>query len=697
MKSKTLASLLATLLLGAGVAALVAGADAPPSPAITPSPAFTPAQLLQSPTANWPTNGGNLYNQRYSPLTQLDRSNVKELKAVWRASLRGSGLDTKNSGQAQILAWEGVLYVVTGMDDVFAISVDTGAVLWEYRANLDPEKVRVCCGWAARGVGMGDGRIYVGQLDNQVVALDQKTGKVVWRTQSQTLDDGPYSITMAPLYYDGMVIIGHSGGDMGIRGMLKAFDAKTGAERWRWYTIPGPGEPGHETWPSYNDSWKYGGGAVWSTPAVDPELGLIYFPVANPGPDLNGAVREGDNLYTSSVVALEAATGKYRWHFQAVHHDIWDYGGSNPVVLFDVMLNGQLRKGISHAPKSAYVYILDRITGKPLVGIEERPVPQLEIQKTAKTQPIPIGDDIVPHSMDAAPEGFVLVNQGRTFTPFDKDPVPYKQLAGINFPPMSYDVENHLLYVCANDSIGVVTRAQSNEAMKPTGRASGWNSGSFGRTNIPRLGVVAALDVTTQKVVWRQQWPDVCYSGSVNTAGGLLFLGRQDGRVMALDKRDGLKLWEWQLDAPLSAPMTTFEYKGEQMLAVYAAGNFYSGSRRGDGVWLLSRKGAMKPSAPLADSPATARGGTAAAVRVDPSGGNAAAGRVVFQRICALCHGENGKGGHSEGAVLPDNIKAVSVMTTATTGKKDMPSFAATLSAQEMKDVAAYVEALLKK
>ena len=156
----------------------------------------------------------------------------------------------------------------------------------------------MCCGWAARGLGMGDGRLYVGQLDSQVVALDQRTGKVLWRTQSQTLADGGYSITMAPLYYDGMVIIGHSGGEKGIRGVIKAFDAATGELRWKWYTIPAPGEPGSETWPKDSDAWKYGGGAVWSTPAMDPELGLIYFPVANPAPDLNGHVREGDNLFT---------------------------------------------------------------------------------------------------------------------------------------------------------------------------------------------------------------------------------------------------------------------------------------------------------------------------------------------------------------------------------------------------------------
>jgi quinohemoprotein ethanol dehydrogenase len=436
---------------------------------ITPAPAFRPSQLTALPTNGWITNGGNVFNQRYSPLKQLDRTNVKELKAVWRASLRGSGLGRQTSAQAQMLAYEGVLYVVTGENDVFAIDVDTGDVLWEYRANLDPEKVRACCGWAARGVGLGDGKVFVGQLDNWVVALDQRTGKVVWRTQSETLADGGYSITMAPLYYDGMVLIGHSGGELGIRGRVKAFDARTGKERWRWYTIPAPGEPGSETWPRNSDVWKTGGGAVWSTPAVDPELGLVYFPVANPAPDLNGHVREGDNLFTSSIVALEVKTGKYRWHFQHTHHDIWDYGGANPVILFDVEIDGQPRKGISHAPKSGYIYILDRVTGKPLVGIEERPVPQNASQKTSPTQPIPVGDDVVPHFIDIAPENMDLVNGGRTFTPFDETPVLYKQVAGINWPPMSYDVEDHLLYVCANDSMGTIQRNGEQFTPPPPG------------------------------------------------------------------------------------------------------------------------------------------------------------------------------------------------------------------------------------
>lgn len=673
----------------------------PPRLAITAAPAFTPAQLKALPTTGWPTNGGNLFNQRFSPLTQLDRSNVKELKAVWRASLGGSGLGSQSSAQAQMLAHEGVLYVVTGEDDVFAISVDTGAVLWSYRANLDPKNVKVCCGWDARGVGMGDGKIFVGRLDNQVVALDQQTGKVVWTTQSQTLADGGYSITMAPLYYDGMVIIGHSGGELGIRGMVKAFDARTGKERWRWYTVPAPGEPGSETWPKNSDIWKKGGGAVWSTPAVDPELGLLYLPVANPAPDLNGHVREGDNLFTSSIVALEVKTGKYRWHFQHTHHDIWDYGGANPVILFDVTLNGQPRKGLSHAPKSGYVYILDRVTGKPLVGIEERAVRQNASQKTSPTQPIPVGDDVMPHFIDAGLEGIELVNEGRTFTPFDEKPVVYKQLAGINWPPMSYDVQEHLLYVCANDSMGIVNR--NGEEFKTPAPGGAYLGGSFDRGNMPRRGIVAALDVTTQKIKWRRQWPDPCNSGLVSTAGGLLFAGRADGRVMAFDKRNGNPLWEWQLDASIGAPVTTFEHHGEQVVAVYAGGYFFGGLKRGDGVWLLSRKGTMSPLKPFATAgavpviPAITDGLAAPTPVASATGGVASAGKVVFERLCTPCHGENGKGGHAEGKALSENIDAQTVMSVVTSGRKEMPPFGQVLSEKDRRDVAAYVAGLLKR
>jgi mono/diheme cytochrome c family protein len=269
--------------------------------------------------------------------------------------------------------------------------------------------------------------------------------------------------------------------------------------------------------------------------------------------------------------------------------------------------------------------------------------------------------------------------------------VPYKQLAGINFPPMSYDVDEHLLYVCANDTIGVVNRT-GEEFVRPA-QGKTYIAGGWGRVNIPRRGIVAALDVTTQKIKWRRQWPEPCNSGTVNTAGGLLFVGRLDGRIMALDKRNGGALWEWQLDAPVTAPVTTFEHKGEQLVAVYAAGGYFSGSFRGDGVWLLSRKGTMKPSPPLsAAAPVQPN-----VVVADAAGGNPEAGSRIYQRICEPCHGTTGKGGHAEGAVLSENITAQTVMNTVTTGKKDMPSFAQVLSTQELRDVASYVSTLLAK
>ncbi len=211
---------------------------------------------------------------------------------------------------------------------------------------------------------------------------------------------------------------------------------------------------------------------------------------------------------------------------------------------------------------------------------------------------------------------------------------------------------------------------------------------------MPRRGLIAAEDVTTQRLVWRRQWPDACNSGFVSTAGGLLFGGRADGRVMAFDTRDGSPLWEWQLDASIGAPVTSFEHRGEQVVAVYAGGYFFGGIKRGDGVWLFSRKGTLEPSAAFAD----AGGRTGPAVPVaSAAGGDATAGKIVFEHNCTPCHGESGKGGHAEGAVLPDNITAQTVMTVATTGRKEMPPFRQVLSEKELRDVAAYASRLLAK
>jgi alcohol dehydrogenase (cytochrome c) len=670
-------------------------AAAPEGSSIAAAPAFTAAQLAAPPAMDWPTNGGNVLNQRFSPLAQINTDNVSGLKAVWRASLRGSGMERKQSGQGQSIEYGGTVYSITGNDDVFAISVASGQVLWEYQAKLDVNKVVPCCGWVSRGVGIGDGKVFVGQMDNKLVALDQRNGNVVWSVQSETLDDGGFTITAAPLYYDGMVIIGHAGGELATRGRLKAFDARTGKLRWVFYTIPGPGEPGHETWPADNDSWKHGGASIWQTPAVDPELGLIYVSTDNPAPDLNGAIRPGDNLYTASVLALDARTGKYRWHYQEIHHDIWDYGAPNPVVLFDATIDGKPRKGLVQLSKDGYAYILDRVTGKPLIGIPEQPVMQNAAQQTAATQPIPLGDELVPHFIDVAPDGYDLVNGGRTFTPFDDKAVVYKPLAGVNWPPSSYDPDSNLLFVCANDGMGAALR-NPRAVRPPTTVGEHYLGGSFARVEAVRRGILAALDVRTNRLVWRRQWTDGCTGGSTNTAGGLLFIGRSDGRLVAYDKLNGRVLWEFQTDAPIATPVSVFEYRGTEYLVVLAAGTLYASGARGDGVWLFSLHGTLGPAPPLSNpGPAAVVGANADAI---PDGApDLHKGKETYTQVCQACHGSDGQGSHGEGAALKPTLSLDTVFATALNGRKNMPSFRGALTPTQLRDVAGFITGQLVK
>jgi len=659
------------------------------------SPAFTAEQLSAWPTDMWATNGGSLNNQRYSPLDQINKSNIAGMQAEWRVHMNGSGSGPNHSGQAQPLYYDGTLYTVTGENDVFAIDVDSGAFKWTYQANLDPGRVNVCCGWVSRGLGMGEGQIYVGQLDAKLVAIDQQTGAINWEVQAEDPMLG-YSITAAPLYYNGMVIVGFAGGELAIRGRIKAYDATDGSLLWTFYTIPGPGEFGFHTWPQDNDAWQYGGAPIWQTPAVDPELGLLYFTTGNAGPDLNGSNRAGDNLFTVSIVALDAATGEYRWHFQQVHHDIWDYDSPNPVILFDAEVNGMPRKGLAEVSKSGFLYIVDRITGEPLHGIEERPVPQEPRNATAATQPWPLGDYVVPNEIDHAPEGFKLVNQGRTFTPFATEPVLYKPLAGVNWPPSAYDPEGGLMYICANDRIGGASREAENS---PPTHTQSWLGGTFNLTTIPARGLFVAMDLSTHKIAWSQQWNYSCSAGALVTGGGLIVHGRNDGRVVALDKDNGDKLWEFQTDAGVNGTASTFLHKGKQYIAIISAGSIYSTGAHGDSVWLFSLDGQMEQIASAQAAPAATGLRPAAAAAADtglgPIAGYSASldsGRQIYTTLCTTCHGEAGQGGHQGGVpLLGKNLTLAQIMTIATRGRNQMPGFEAAYSPEQIQDVATFV------
>jgi alcohol dehydrogenase (cytochrome c) len=687
--SAALSTAVAGLLVASGYAQIAPGSERGFTAAASAKADFSAAGLTAAPTTGWPTNGGNLYNQRYSPLTAINRTNVGQLKGVWRARLRGSGTAPQYSGAAQPIVYDGVAYVSTGANDVFALSIDTGEILWQYAANLDATITSVCCGWNNKGVAISEDKVFLGRLDGQLIALDRATGSLAWSIQAERWQEN-FSITSAPVYVNGLVITGFAGADRGTRGRVKAYDARDGRLVWTFYTIPGPGEPGHETWPKDNDAWKYGGASVWQTPAVDPELGLVYFSTGNSGPDYNGAVRAGDNLYAVSMVAIEAATGKYRWHFQQVHHDIWDYDASNPVILMDVTMAGGRRKAIAEVGKTGWAYILDRETGKPLIGIDERPVPQEPRQATAATQPFPRGDAVVPQVIEGAPEGITLVNDGRIFTPF-VGTNPTVMLPGIwggaNWPPSAYDPAQQTLFVCASSVVNGYAGGGDPTLVAPRA-GDAFLGGATTFTRIARSGVIAALDVTTNTLRWRDRWAEQCYSGILATGGGLLFVGRNDGRLTALDSATGKQLWEFQTGAGMHAPVSAFEHKGQQYVIAFSAGNALIGSARGDSVWLFGIDGTLPPATP--GTPVS----RLTAVPPPPAEAMAASlarGRQIYEQACVLCHGADGKGGHGVGAPLIAVRDFAAAMQTVAAGRNTMPGFSATFTPEQMRDVSAYV------
>ena len=585
---------------------------------------------------------------------------------MWRARLRGSGTAPQYSGFAQPLVYDGVAYVSTGANDVFALSIDTGEILWQYAANLDPNITSVCCGWNNKGVAISEDKVFIGQLDGRLVALDRATGKVAWSIQAERWQEN-FSITAAPLYVDGTGRSSALPAAIAARAAaLKAYDAKDGRLIWTFYTIPGPGEPGHDTWPKDNDAWKYGGAAIWQTPAVDLELGLVYFSTGNAAPDYNGAFRAGDNLYAASMLAIELATGKYRWHFQQVHHDIWDYDAVNPVVLMDVNMGGRTRKAIAEVGKTGWAYILDRETGKPLIGIDEKPVPQEPRQTTAATQPFPRGDAIVPQLIEIAPEGHALVNDGRIFTPFvGNDPtiVAPGIWGGASWPPSAYDPVQQRLFVCASSVINGFTGGGDAEVRRCP------------RTALAYLGGATTFTrVRAHRHHRRARRDDEQAGVALSVARAVLQRHAGDRRRAAVRRPQrrpphGARLGDRQ--AALGVPDRRRHARaGEHVRA------------QGQAVRAGVSRPAARCSAPRAAtacgcSVSTARcrrsqpgapvsrqtAGTAAAgrrprrqprraaprVRRPP---NLVAGKRLYTQACAVCHGDDGKGGHGGGAPL---------------------------------------------
>ena len=543
------------------------------------------------PSSEWPLVGGDWGNTRYSALAKINTSNIKTLKGGWMARLN-SGFGPGFSQQATPVVQNGVMYITTGQQDIFALDAKTGNLIWEYRSPADPKTPD---NRAKRGVGLGGGMVFGVEMDvrhlapepgakqdriepvTRLMALDQKTGKVLWKHELG--EDVPKTfrkyITAPPLYYKGLVYMSISGGDGGLRGRLTAHDAKTGAEKWRWWAVPAPGEPGSETWEG--DSWKTGGGAMWVQPALDPDLGVIYVNTGNPWPDYNGSTRGGDNLFTCSVVALDAITGKYLWHYQAVHHDLWDFDMATPLILFDQVYNGQMRKALAAHSKQGWVYILDRTTGKPLLPIEEKPVPQEPRQKSAATQPIPSGDPTAPQCAEPVKD----YARGCMFTAHWSDTKIAQPSAAGDWAPGAYNPQTGYLFFATE----VATRKFSTVSRN-----------SIAGTR--EYGLITALDSRTNKQVWQKEvpYPAGFGSGLLATAGGLVFHGGTDGFFRAFDSRTGEELWRFQTGFGADAPAATYQIDGEQYVAI-AAGGSRDGYKeaRGDLVWSFKLGGKLNP------------------------------------------------------------------------------------------------------
>jgi quinohemoprotein ethanol dehydrogenase len=565
--------------------------------------AQTTGDYRQPPAAEWPLVGGDWANTRYSTISQIDRSNVKTLKGAWMARLN-SGFGAGFSQQATPVVKDGVMYVTTGQQDIFALDAKTGAILWEFRPQADPKTPD---NKAKRGVGLGDGMVFGVLTDirkpapatgrpepvTYLLALDQKTGNLLWKHELG--EDVPKTfrkyISAPPLYYKGLVYMSISGGDGGLRGRLTAHDAKTGSEVWRWWAVPGPGEFGNDTWEG--ESWKTGGGAMWVQPALDPDLGLLYVNTGNPWPDYNGSTRGGNNLFTCSVVALDAMTGRYRWHYQAVHHDLWDFDLPTPLILFDQVYNGEMRHALAAHSKQGWVYLLDRVSGKPLIDIQEKPVPQDPRQKTVATQPIPAGDPTAPQCGEPV-KGY---QQGCMFTPAWSDTKIAQPSASGDWAPGAYDPQSGYLFFATE----VATRQFNTTTRIPI-------------EGTREYGLITALDSRTNKRVWQQEvpYPAGFGSGVLATAGGLIFHGGSDGYFRAFDSHTGEELWRFQTGFGADAPAATYQIDGEQYVAI-AAGGSRDGFReaRGDLVWSFKLGGRLNPlNGPPAPKTIVGPGGT---------------------------------------------------------------------------------------
>ena len=501
---------------------------------------------------NWLMYSGTYMSQRHSLLTKITKANVKQLEFKWAFQAQ-----SLQSFEASPLVVDGVMYLTQPPNDVVALDAKTGRVFWIYQYK-PLSTARPCCGQVNRGLAILGNTLFMATIDARLVAIDAREGQPLWRADVAPPEDGN-AMTVAPLVVKDKVIVGVAGGEYGIRGFIAAYDANTGKESWRFYTVPGPGEPGHDTW--NGDDWKSGGAPIWTTGSYDPALNLTYWGVGNPGPDWNSDQRPGDNLYSDSVVALDADTGKLKWHFQFTPNDPHDYDATQVPVLVDTTWKGSPRKLMMWANRNGFFYVLDRTTGEFLAG-----------------------------------SPFVKVNWASGLDPKGR-PIQTRQPPGTpNFPGSfggtnwyspSYSPRTGLFYVSTWEDYGLLFRSTPEEYKPGQHFGAGGVASPFPNVPMPPFlkgspinnfvgvtgsGAVIAIDPATGQKKWTYKMIDVTTSGILTTASDLLFTGGREGHFMAIDAVNGSLLWKASLGGQIVNGPMSYEVDGAQYVAA-AAGN----------------------------------------------------------------------------------------------------------------------------
>ncbi len=490
-------------------------------------------------TANVLNYGMSYSQQRFSPLDKISKETVKSLVPAWNLSF-----DDNRAEETHPLVYKGVLYATTH-NATIAVDAKTGRQIWKTKVEYPPETPRiVCCGIISRGLALFDGKVFRTTLDANVIALDAKTGSELWRSKVIDWKEG-YSQTLAPLVADGVVITGTSGAEYGIRGFIDGWDPETGKHLWRTYTIPGPGEPGNESWPG--DSWQHGGGSSWITGSYDPELKTVYWGVGNAGP-WNAKVRSpGDNLYTASVLALDPQTGRIKWHFQFTPKDPYDFDSVADMVLADIDVHGTKTKALLNANRNGFFYVLDRTSGKLIAANQY--VKTLNWANGIDENGRPVDSDITKHMRETGEQVEIWPSVW----------------GGKAWSPSAFSPQTGLVYI---NSLELGMKYKPIEVKYRPG-ATYWGADlSWVYPKDGMVGHLKAIDPLTGKAKWEVASETPRWGGVLVTAGGVVFSGQETGEFNAFDADTGKKLWQFQTGSGIEGQPITWQQDGEQFVVV---------------------------------------------------------------------------------------------------------------------------------